>query len=57
MHVSSKTLEEVEAAYREYEHEVHASKMKASTKPTYLLHSENFVRLLKGEFTPGRRAE
>jgi hypothetical protein len=57
MHVSSKTLEEVEAAYREYEHEVHASKMKASTKRTYLLHSENFVRWLKGEFTPGRRAE
>ena len=40
MKVSSKTLQEVEAALREYEKEVQASNLTPSTKHTYLLHSD-----------------
>jgi hypothetical protein len=55
MRVSKKALEEVESALREYEKEVELSNMTVSTKQTYLLHTQNFVRWLKGEFTPGAR--
>lgn len=55
MKVSSKTLQEIEAALREYEREVQVSNMTPFTKHTYLLHSENFVKWLKGEFVPGGR--
>lgn len=57
MRVGSKTLQEVEGALREYEQEVQASNMTPSTKHTYLLHSENFVKWLKGEFVPGARKQ
>lgn len=57
MHVSNKALQEIEAALREYEEEVRASKMTSSTKHTYLLHSANFVKWLKGAFVPGGRKE
>jgi|HubBroStandDraft_5_1064220.scaffolds.fasta_scaffold215933_2 hypothetical protein len=57
MHVSTKTLQEVEEALREYERDVQASDMTPSTKHTYLLHSTNFVRWLKGDFVPGGRKE
>jgi Tfp pilus assembly protein PilX len=40
MKVGSKTLQEVEAALREYEKEVQASNLTPSTKHTYLLHSD-----------------
>lgn len=55
MRVSSKTLQEIEAAFREYEREVESTNITPSTKQTYLLHSENFVKWLKGEFVPGGR--
>ena len=57
MHVSSKALQEIETALREYEREVQASKMTPSTKHTYLLHTENFVKWLKGDFVPGARKQ
>jgi hypothetical protein len=55
MHVSSSTLQEIEAALREYEREVESSNMTPSTKGTYLRHAEHFVKWLKGEFVPGGR--
>jgi len=57
MRVSKKTLEEIESALREYEKEVELSNLTPSAKQTYLLHSENFVKWLKGEFTPGARKQ
>jgi Tfp pilus assembly protein PilX len=55
MRVSSEALQEIEAALREYEQEVESSNMTPATQHTYLLHSENFVKWLKGEFVPGAR--
>ncbi len=57
MRVSSKTLQEVEEAHREYEKEVQASNMTPSAKRTYLLHAEHFVRWLKDDFVPGARKQ
>lgn len=57
MHVSNKALQEIEAALREYARQVEVSNMTSSTKHTYLLHSANFVKWLKGEFVPGGRKE
>ena len=55
MRVSNEALQEIEAALREYEQEVESSNMSPATQHTYLLHSENFVKWLKGEFVPGAR--
>ena len=53
------SLDEVERAleqYRELLSELEESGvLKENTRKTYLLHSENFVRWLKGEFDPGER--
>lgn len=57
MHVSDTALREVEAALSEYKSEIVSSNLTPSTKSTYMLHSENFVRWLKGEFTPGATKE
>ena len=57
MRVSSKALQEIEAAFREYEREVESSNMMPSTKKTYLLHAEHFVRWLKDDFVPGARKQ
>ena len=57
MRVSDKTLHEIEAALVEYQQEVQASSMTASTKHTYVLHAENFVRWLRGDFVPGARKQ
>jgi len=46
-------IREVEKAFREYEREVEDSKLRLSTKNTYLLHARQFVKWLKGEFEPG----
>ena len=43
----------VEHALREYETEVDASKLRPNARYTYLLHARNFVRWLRGDFTPG----
>ena len=57
MHVGSRTLNEVELALVQYREQVNATDMTPSTKKTYLVHSENFVRWLKGEFVPGLRKQ
>ncbi len=51
--VSPTTLREVREALRRYERIVAASPMRESTKKTYLLHSNNFVRWLADDFEPG----
>jgi hypothetical protein len=57
MRVTSKALQEIESAFRDYEREVESSNMTGSTKHTYLLHAENFLRWLKDEFVPGTRKQ
>ena len=53
--VRAETLREIEEAFRRYEDEVEGSPLARQAKDTYLLHSRNFVRWLKDEFTPGAR--
>lgn len=56
MHVSHKTLQEVEEALRVYQNEVESCESLApSTKRTYLSHCAEFVRWLKGDFVPGAK--
>jgi hypothetical protein len=56
MRVSHQALQEVEEALRAYQNEVESSKRLApSTKRTYLSHSAEFVRWLKGDFVPGAK--
>lgn len=52
--ISTEALREVETALRRYETEVRQSGVAMNTANTYLLHANNFVRWLKGDFTPGR---
>ena len=51
--VKPETLREVEAAFDRYEAEVRAAGLQASAEKTYLVHSNNFIRWLRDEFTPG----
>jgi hypothetical protein len=57
--INRPSLDEVERAleqYRELLSQLEESgTLKENTRKTYLLHSENFVRWLKGEFDPGER--
>jgi hypothetical protein len=53
MKISNTLLKEIEGALSEYKNVVDSTNMTSSTKKTYVLHSENFVRWLKGEFVPG----
>ncbi len=46
---------QVAEALEVYREEVEAALLKRSTKDTYLLHAENFVRWLHGNFEPGSR--
>ena len=56
---SKESLNEIENLFEEYEKEVNEAKkdgyLKVSTARTYLLHSNNFVKWCRGEFTPGGR--
>lgn len=54
MKLSAFSMKEVEAALEKYHAVVHAAKMAKTTEKTYLLHADNFVRWLKGEFEPGK---
>ncbi len=47
------TLHEVKDALERYRREVEGTGMAPATKRTYLTHSENFVRWLADDFTPG----
>ncbi len=51
--ISQQALSEVKGAYQVYEKEVQASKLRQTTKKTYLDHSYNFIRWLDGRFIPG----
>ena len=56
LRVSTNALKEVKEALRQYELEVEGHpRLARSTKNTYLLHSQNFVRWLSGTFEPGAR--
>jgi hypothetical protein len=46
-------LRAIEQALDRYRKEVEATQLQPLSKQTYLLHATNFVRWLKGEFTPG----
>ncbi len=54
--VSLLSLQEVQEALERYRLEVEATPMTTSTKKTYLLHAENFIRWLSDEFNPGANA-
>lgn len=53
--ISAEALHEVEAALKGYIDEVFATDLAELTKDTYTTHSRNFVRWLRGDFTPGSR--
>jgi hypothetical protein len=53
--ISAEALHEVEAALKVYVGEVIATDLAELTKDTYTTHSRNFVRWLRGDFTPGSR--
>ncbi len=46
---------QVKKALESYRKEVHEAPLADNTKKTYLLHAENFVRWLDGNFEPGGR--
>jgi len=52
-------LREIERLYDLYQDEIKSLTEKGvimeNTKKTYLLHSNNFVKWCKGEFTPGAK--
>lgn len=51
--VPPEALREVVEAFKRYVREVEQAPLRPSTKRTYLLHAGNFVRWLKGDFSPG----
>lgn len=51
--ISLAALREVEAALNQYVNEVIATDLTDATKDVYAYHSQNFVRWLSGDFTPG----
>lgn len=57
LQVRPDVVKEVEEALERYMREVRATTLTPSTQHTYLLHAENFVRWLKGEFAPGTRKQ
>ena len=59
MKTNRENMQEIERLYDLYQDEIETLTEKGTimenTKITYLLHSYNFVRWCKGEFTPGAR--
>jgi hypothetical protein len=51
--ITPQALAEVREALERYEKEVETSKLQPNSQYTYLLHAQNFVRWLAGDFTPG----
>lgn len=51
--MNNEMYKELEKLLEKYTKEVENSDLKENTKKTYLLHSRNFVRWIKGDFTPG----
>lgn len=55
MKIGFEALGEVKDALTLYKRKVDDTNMTESTKKTYTLHAENFVRWLEGNFQPGAR--
>lgn len=59
MKTSKENMQEIERLFDLYQDEVELLTKKGiimeNTSKTYLLHSYNFVRWCKGEFTPGAK--
>ena len=53
--ITAEAMNEVEAALKRYEQDVKVAGLAPSTEATYLLHAQNFVRWLKGDFVPGAK--
>ena len=53
--INPDALRVVKTAHQRYQDEVEASMLQDSSKQTYLLHSEQFIRWLEGQFTPGAK--
>jgi hypothetical protein len=51
--ITQLAVEEVEAALLRYRAAVESTALRPSTKHTYIVHAEEFVRWLKDEFQPG----
>ena len=51
--ISYKALAEVEQACAEYKQVVETSGMALTSRKTYIIHTDQFVRWLKREFQPG----
>lgn len=51
--IEPKALKAIIAALDDYKEETLKSKLQQTSKQTYLLHANNFVRWLEGDFTPG----
>ena len=54
--VSRDALAEVEQAYVEYKQVVEPSGMALTSRKTYVIHADQFVRWLRREFQPGVHA-
>ena len=54
--VSRDALAEIEQAYAEYKQVVATSGMALTSRKTYIIHADQFVRWLKREFQPGVHA-
>ena len=55
-HVSPQALSEVETALQDYIRVVETSGMALTSRKTYIIHADQFVRWLKQEFQPGVHA-
>jgi len=53
--ISLTALAEVRQALEQYKTEVEKTRLKESTKQTYLIHAKDFVRWLADDFEPGSR--
>lgn len=51
--LTDEELQKLEEQFRQYEQAVRASRLKPNAQDTYVLNARNFVRWIKGEFTPG----
>ena len=51
--IDREALQQVQAALHRYQEEVAATRLRPSSKWTYLQHAEHFVRWLNDDFEPG----
>ena len=55
MKVSPEALREIREAFERYKAEVETTRLAASAKKTYIDRTDQFVRWLNDEFTPGEK--